>query len=135
MDNNELRNRVFEIYHNEFNHEKYLEYSKQKLFRTISSLPWEVTERSILKKLKESHRKGFLGFHFIDGQWPVRVINNYLMSLYDGQNDNYILSRYCEPHDKMCIYINFRKLDILDKDRKYSYIENGNKYGDYCYEN
>jgi hypothetical protein len=120
------------IYIVQFQQENYLPYRLKKLEEAIHKLNWTVNVNSILERLKICHNNGYTGFHFIDGKYPTETVDNYIRNLFD--KTDYVASRYCKTHNKMCLYINIHALNIPEKELKFSYNEGIDKMVDFCYE-
>ena len=82
----------------------------------------------ILSFLQKALLKGFHGIHFISSLYIPSI--ELILTHYFG-NDNYIAYKICEKHNKICLYPNYKKLNIPPNDiLKPSYDE----IADFCFE-
>lgn len=122
-----LREKLVHIYSNEFQKENY----DSKMYDEMNKYFSAITGDIILDKMTMAHQHGYLGFHLIEGHWPIRLLEKKVCELFICRDCPFQF-KYCDTHQKMSIFINPYKIGL--RPVQFSIDENGDKIADFCYE-
>jgi hypothetical protein len=125
-----LKSRVLDAYM-AFDNTDYQPVKTQMLNKHIEELKLDITPESILSNLKEAYSKGFIGYHFIDGEY-LGVVGQFLENVF-GTDKHYLKYHHVCKHGKLCLVVDTAALNVSHQ-KLWSFESNNNKYADTCYE-